>query len=354
MTDLTDAYEKLKAASSYLDIFPDIDAIPEIYRRMALATHPDRVEYGKATESNVAFKLLNLYKAQAMEMVAQNRFGQPVIMATITTKRARHEVKREVGRDEMAVFYRAVTVTESAGHDSMVKVARSAKDNDLFAQEARALKALNKDADKWTRAYPDLLDTFIHSEGRRRANVTPYFEGFHTLEAIRDTFPSGLDPIHGVWMFRRLLMAIGYANDQGIVHGAVVPSHVLIGPEDHAVVLIDWCYSQVIDDKSKTNFIKAVVPMYKSLYAPEVFAKETPSAATDIYMAATLMSYMMPVAPKPIRSFLKGTALTKQGMRPQNAWGLLKEFDELLESIGQPYHPRKFVEFVMPMVGATV
>lgn len=355
-TEFEEAVERIKRASGYLDIFTSEDEINSVFRSLAKVVHPDvwLPNTPEMSQAEIAFKLLSTYKDQADQLVAQGRFGKPLVMATITTKRATHRIREKVGTDEMAVFYRATSVTANAGNDSMVKVARSVKDNDLFATEARALKKLHEvtDADgnpeQLTRHYPPLLDTFVHSEGRRRANVTPYYSGLHTLEYIRNVFPGGVDPRHGVWIFRRLLMALAFAHDQGLVHGAVVPSHVLIGPQDHAVILIDWCYSQVIDEESETNFIKAVVPMYKALYAPEVFDKTPASAATDLYMAATLMSYLMPVAPKPFRAFFKGTALTNPSMRPQNAWGLLREFDELLKGIGKPFHPRQWVDFVVP------
>lgn len=347
MVDLKTLTQQLDEATTYIEIFGDPDTIKDDYRRFARLLHPDR-----AAGSSKAFHRLSVFKAEALQMLAEGRWGERTTLATIRTKRATHQITRKMGEDTMAVYYRAATTTGEGTISTMVKVAKSAKDNDLMAQEARALKKLAEPDDNLTRHFPVLHDTFMHSEGRRRANVTPLYDGFHSLASVRQAFPKGLDPVHGVWIFRRLLMGLGFAHEQGLVHGAVTPDNILIGPEDHAVVLIDWCYSQVIDAESKTNFIKAVVPMYKALYAPEVFEKKSPNQATDLYMAATLMSYLMPVAPKPFRAFFKGTALASQNARPQNAWGLLKEFDELLEGIGQPFHPRRFVEFVMP-VGAT-
>jgi hypothetical protein len=42
------------------------------------------------------------------------------------------------------------------------------------------------------------------------------------------------------WMFRRLLVALAIASEAGIVHGAPLPRHVLIHPETHGLVLVDW------------------------------------------------------------------------------------------------------------------
>lgn len=345
MTDLYALAVQLGKATHYIEIFPDQNTINADYRRLATGLHPDKYlddDKGVATE---AFHMLNVFKAEASQMAQEGRYGERKVLATIKTRKATHKVIRRIGEDSMAVYYRA---TSTPNGPTMIKVAKSPRDNDLMAQEVKALKLLHKPDDALTRHYPNLYDSFMYPEGRRRAVVTPLYEHFHSLETIHKRFPQGLDPGHGVWMFRRLLMALGFAHEQGLVHGAVTPDNVLIGAADHAVVLIDWCYSVVIDAQSKTNFIKAVVPMYQQFYPEEVLAKDTPSAATDLYMAAYLMNYLMPVAPKPIRAFFKGTTLTKQSMRPQNAWGLLKEFDEMLEAIGEPFHPRRWVEFAVP------
>lgn len=350
---LEDAAKRIVDAVDYTDVFPDEDSVSTIYRELARQYHPDLIRKQQAAFATEVFQKLVTLKNDALQMAREGRFGERPVLATIRTKKASHQVVRKVGEDTMALYYRALTRDETGAEATTVKVVKSPKDNDLMAQEAKALKKLHGTDDQLTRHFPVLLDTFLHSEGRRRANVTQDYDGFLSLQTVRERFPTGLDPCHGAWMFRRLMMALGYAHEQGLVHGAVTPDNVLIEPENHALVLVDWCYSVVIDDESKTNFIKAVVPMYKQLYAPEVFDKKPASAATDLYMAATLMSWLMPVAPKPFRAFFKGTALTSPAARPQNAWGLLKEFDDLLERIGPPFHPRRFVKFVVPSGAAS-
>lgn len=348
MPELDLLAERLDKATSYTDIFTDADTVKDEYRLLVRLLHPDNHVEADKPRAEAAFHKLSVFKAEALQMAQEGRWGEQRVIATIRSKRAVHEVMRKLGSDEMAAFFRAVTKTDDETQATVLKVALKAKDNNLFAQEAKALKKLHSEVHMLSRHFPYLVDTFLHSEGRRRANVTPAYDGFYTLAEIRKAFPTGLDPIHGAWMFRRLLMALGYAHDQGLVHCAVLPGHVLIGAPDHAVVLIDWCYSQVIDAESKTNSIK-VVPMYKHLYAPEIIKGETPSAATDLYMAANLMLWLMPVAPKPFRAFFKGCTLTKQRMRPQSAWLLLEEFDQLLKEIGEPFYPKRWVEFAVPV-----
>ncbi|MEL6149960.1 MAG: molecular chaperone DnaJ, partial [Chloroflexota bacterium] len=85
----------------------------------------------------------------------------------------------------------------------------------------------------------------------------------------------------------------------------------------------------------------------------EVFKKETPTAALDIYMAARSMLYLMGSddgkqtgnIPHRIYKFFEWCTLDGQRMRPQAAWPLLEEFDELIENL---WGPRQFHEFTIP------
>lgn len=377
MSELQTLFERLKKATVYTDIFPDVATTKDVYRKIARVIHPDRhtgADYGVAT---YAFQLLNTFKDEADQMAADGRFGEPVVMATIRTKRARHEVRRGLGEGDITKLYETVTTVDGGFYNNAVgllKVAKSPRDNDLVAAEALALKKIHANTDfhtgepKFSRAIPVLLDTFIYSEGRRRANVLIQLQDGYTMEEILYSFPDGVDPRHGVWMFRRLLMALGFAHEQGVIHGAVVPAHVFILPKDHGVILLDWCYSvdmPVCDSESKTTSIlwtgvpkpapmakvpaiKAMVPGWEKLYPAEVRDKKPASTATDLYMAAATMLQMMPRAPRPLRAFFKGCMQTKQSMRPDDAWKLLREFDDLLKGMGEPFYPRRFVEFSVP------
>ncbi len=161
------------------------------------------------------------------------------------------------------------------------------------------------------------------------------------------------------WMWRRLLFVLGYVHRRGIVHGAVLPAHVMILPAQHGLVLVDWCYSSIASDDSNGNPpIKAIVEAYRGWYPEEVLKKQVPGPATDIAMATRCVVQLMggdPLTgnlpdrvPVPFRAFFKGCLAVRQAARPDDAWGLLHEFDELLEHLGPPYFPRRFRPFTMP------
>lgn len=373
MTDtiLLATAERIASAASYMDIFDSVDmdsdadaSIKKTFRALARVLHPDRYSdwCSKATASE-AFVKLGVLRQQADEAVRSGRYGQPVYLATITSKRATHRLQYALGDGDICATYASSSNDGTGTKDMFVKIAKNPSDSDLLLTEALALKRLHSKntEEKWQCYVPKLLDSFLYtasSGARQQANVTPLLKGFYSLDQLRRIFPGGIDSRHAVWIFRRLLAALGFAHDNNVIHGAVLPRHVMVLPEQHGVVLVDWCYASLAEAGQAFPPVKVVVMTYKDWYPEEVFAKRSPSPATDIVMAARSiilllggdpMSGTLPHAvPMPIRAFLRGCIQKHQSMRPQNAWLLLREFDELLETMGAPYFPRRFLPLVLP------
>jgi hypothetical protein len=71
--------------------------------------------------------------------------------------------------------------------------------------------------------------------------------------------------------------------------------------------------------------------------------EKTATPATDIFMATGLMTRLIgPDMPKPLRRFADGCCYDAPRMRPQDAWRLLAELDEILHNL---YGPRTFRPF---------
>jgi serine/threonine protein kinase len=230
-------------------------------------------------------------------------------------------------------------------HQGLMKMPRSPKDSDLMQAEATALKTLGGNTDRYRIFVPSLVESFRHRDRttkvERRVNVTEISKDrFYSLSEVHDEHPRGLDPRDAAWMFRRLLTAIGYAHQHGIIHGAVLPENILILPGEHGLVLVDWCYSVSTDSP-----LRAMVTNRAPFYPHEVADKEPATSATDIHMAARTLEWLMGErAGKPLRAFVRGCTLESEAQRPHDAWKLLKEFDDLIERL---WGPRKFRAFSM-------
>jgi hypothetical protein len=204
----------------------------------------------------------------------------------------------------------------------LVKVPRSPADNDLMEAEAEALRRLHDHGDPKFRPYaPRLLESYVHEDAdrrRRRVNVLERLDGFVPLSSLGRT----IDWRDAAWMWRRLLVGLGWAHQAGVIHGAVLEEHVLIHPAEHGLALVDWCYSG--------SRPKAIVKHRQHAYPPEI-KKKTATPATDIFMATGLMTRLIgPGIPGQLRRFADGCAYDAPRMRPQDAWQLLGELDDIL------------------------
>jgi hypothetical protein len=282
------------------------------YRRLSRLTHPDTGPPDPAASSAFA-KLARLWRQHLGE-------------------------RRRVAQGDIANLYETP--------DGLLKLCRDPADNDLLDSESRALTLLRTRGDKRFLSYvPQLLATQRQRDPRtgvtRRANLLGRLDGFRSLAEVHGAHPAGLDPRDVAWMWRRLLVALGFAHRSGVIHGAVLPEHVLIHPAEHGLVLVDWCYSA----SGAGAIVPAIVHRYLDWYPPEVLDRQAPGPATDICLATRSMTYLMAGPPRWLAAFARGCTLPNPAHRPDDAWRLLGELDELL---GRRYGPRTFRPFTMP------
>ncbi|WBB78179.1 hypothetical protein O7606_18285 [Micromonospora sp. WMMD882] len=191
---------------------------------------------------------------------------------------------------------------------------------------------------------PRLVDSFRHRDtdtgAERRVNVLAAVPGLRSLADVRRAYPDGLDARDVAWMWRRLLVALGLAHRAGVTHGAVLPPHVLIEPDGHGVVLVDWCFSA-----APGRAVPALVPDFEDWYPEEILRKRPCGPGTDIWLATGCMTWLMGRhAPRELLAFARGCRQRPLNRRPDDAWRLLGELDEVLERL---YGPRAFRPFTL-------
>lgn len=229
---LDEALARLDRARVPADLFGDDEAeAARRYRRLARLVHPDATG-GRTRDAFI--RLNDLWRGY--------RGGDP---ATITTRRHAYRLEGGAIGGDLAELYRARV---GPGRDVLLKMPRDPRDGDLVEREAVALRQLPKDGDgKFLPYVPRLVESFRHRDAatgaQRQVNVIAALDGFHSLAEVGRAYPDGVDPRDAAWMWRRLLVGLGFAHRAGVLHGAVLPDHVLIHPEEHGLVLVDWCYS---------------------------------------------------------------------------------------------------------------
>jgi hypothetical protein len=233
----------------------------------------------------------------------------------------------------------------------LLKVARVADGGRCLEIERKCLAALLAAAkDSTYQAYlPALVESLPASERLTKpVNVFAYEPGWHTLEQVHEQHPA-LDGRHLGWIFKRLLTVVGFCHRHDWMHAALLPGHVLIEAAGHGLRLVGWGQSV-----EKGQQIKNIPKKYKEWYPPEVLHKRPAGPATDLFVAARLMVYLaggdpvtswMPeTVPLAMRQFFSTCLLESARMRPDDAWAVMEDYDELLHRL---YGPPKFIDLTL-------
>ena len=342
-------------------------AAAAMFRSLAKATHPDSVEPAKKPEAAAAFQKLSELWAQAEIRIRDGSYGNRRAASahapiTISSRRRQYRLTAPLAPGAFADLHQ-VLVTELGKPDrsAVLKIARTAADSDLIANEARLLRHLTAEGDEidrhFSRYLPFLIETLRVDEGdpvhARQGNVLAIPVGLHSLQEIVDAHPHGLDPRDAAWMWNRLLEALALTHRRRVVHGAVTPENLLFDLRDHGLLLADWC-NGTLDSGRTRERVRAVAPSYCDFYPPEVLAKEPPSPATDLYMAARCMlfalngsrSEQMPDSlPRPLREFIRAGLIRRAAHRTADALKARRSLEEILARL---YGPPKFRVLKMP------
>ncbi len=339
----------VSGAKSARDLFgTDENKANELYRKLLAITHPDR---------NIDDKRANeLYKEINRLWDLRKEPPAPPINSP---GKHRYQPHRILDIGDIADLHFA---TDEDDREVVLKISRVQGGEVLMKNEATKVKKIQDHAVKggkktsYSHYFPELIEDFpAKDKFQKHVNVFVHEPGFYNLEKIHEKHPA-LDGRHIAWIFKRLLTAIGFANNAGIVHAAILPSHVRIYPgmagqkddKAHTLMLVGWGHS--INDG---EVIKTISTKYRSWYPPEVLGKKAAFPSTDIYLAAKCMVYLAggdittgdcPGLPKKMSMFLRSLLAEGQRMRPSEAWNLLEDFSDLLKSL---YGPPKFHNLVM-------
>lgn len=360
----------LSNATTYLDLFPNLvgdheaqgRVVKREYRRMLRSIHPDVVgsldRADQAVASELMLKLGKLYD-HAMAAINAGAVGMIPSVASFDSAKASHQTEFQLQRYcDMTQCYKATSTVNGDELATFVKIARQPIDNELLRAEFDALTQLRAANDaRFVQFYPEPIDSFgamIAGKGLR-VNVLRRLDGFYNLEQVRAAYPAGVSALDAGWIWRRILWALKYVHEQKIIHGAVLPQNIMILPEQHGVVLVDWCYS-VMQSGGSFAPLKAVVRRQRSWYPDDVLHKKPPVPALDIALAARSMVYLMggnpetgatpPTVPAATNRYF-AELLDRATDKSLDSYDAAPRFDELLKWLGTPYYPRKFRPFSM-------
>ncbi len=370
-TELATVAQQIERARCPQDVFGVLSGQPEdqlraarsIFHSLSKVIHPDRYTLpdNKQAAHRTMTRLNGLW-AEARSQISTGRYGDPGAMhgtIRVGTRRRTYNVGPQIDSDEVCRRYGCRFEIDGAAQLGMFKIARAPDDNDLVRVEARVLRQLRaeKNFQRLFPFVPELYDAFLYDEGQtapRQVNIVSQRKNLYSFAEIRAEYPHGVDPKDVAWLWRKLLIALGFAQARGVIHGAVLPPHILVEPDQHGLILNNWVYALPGPIESDAH-LTAIVSAYETWYPPEVFARQPPLPGFDIFMGARCMVCLLggdpltgelPASvPQAIASFFRGCLLPAPHHRPQQAWDLLTEFTQLIERL---WGPRTFRPFAMP------
>lgn len=155
----------------------------------------------------------------------------------------------------------------------------SPQDEEILIEEAKAIWDLRH------YSIPAIRDLLKLDDGSL-ALVMSYVPG-PTLEQIVDKVGK-LDPEHVAWIAERAINALKYLHFNGVVHGDVKPQNIIVQPESHTVVLVDYGLSAIKPTSNSKS--KGYTPFFAS---PEQIRGEVLLPESDFYSLGMTMIYAL-------------------------------------------------------------
>ncbi len=154
------------------------------------------------------------------------------------------------------------------------------EDEALLLEEARIIWDLRHFS------IPAIRDILRMPDGSL-ALVMSYIPG-PTLTQVIEKMEDGIEPEHVAWITQRILNVLKYLHYHGVVHGDVKPQNVIIQPENHTVVLVDYGLSTLRPNRKSEA--KGYTPYFA---APEQKEGKPPIAQMDLYGLGMTMIYAL-------------------------------------------------------------
>lgn len=267
-------------------------------------------------------------------------------------------IEESIGHGEIADVYRgrrARWPTELV----VLKILRDERDVHLLDKEWETLQTLQRStapgAEVFVRLLPQPVDHGRVTGGLyagRRVNIFRWESGFlYSLEAVIQAYPRGIPPQSSIWVWRRILELLSFIHASGMVHGAILPPHILIQKNEHGARLIGFSHAGRIGDELPA------APKDAALFYPS--RVQFPLRLTpllDIVMSARCMftalggdlnSQSLPACvPGPLAEIVQRLAyLSPDDARAENAWDLREKLGEIARRV---FGPPQFCPIVMP------
>ncbi len=236
--------------------------------------------------------------------------------------RPRHRVRRPRG-------------TQPAVRIALKLADQTPSDNDLMQHEVRVLGLLLAEPHKPASHLAPLRDQFLapRRPARHRVRSPRRLRSYGRARPLPASRRAGLPARHRVGVAPRARRARPGRTD-GILHGNLDPSHILVRPHDHKVWVVDWTSAVVNPARTGAGLQGAQRGLQPARGAPR--GSPTPRLGSvrarqvrDPRRRRRPRRKELPEMDPRLRRFLRYMTVESQGGRPQDAWELYQQIDRL-------------------------
>lgn len=366
--NLEPIYEKIMQAVSAEEVFGVVDVVippdeqleylAKEYKKLKDVTDPKNWTNPEDNEaSSDADQRLESFYLKAQERIKEGIYGlgglnrKPRnVSSSFETSKRKYFIGDLICEGDISSVYQGFCeIGDESFGEVIIKVVDDPSDNDLMQNEIRILQILHQTKGPQWKHLPFLLDSFKTKSGL--GNVLRKFNGYDLIQ-VREhpRYKQGIDRKHMVWMLNRILSAMVYTHDLGIVHCNIEPSHIMIKPDDHNVCILDWSYAAFRPSQTGDSF-----KVFTLIYSPpEVKEKRPPLPSSDFYSIGKVMIWLLGGNPetnyipekveKKLRQFLLWFVEESPLQRPQDARKLHAQLIYTIESL---WGKRRFLKFEM-------
>ncbi len=188
-----------------------------------------------------------------------------------------YEIVRQIGEGGFGRTYEArhILLEEKACLKQNSNLTK--EDAELLRREAKLMWRINH------YSLPAMRD-FFKAPDSSYILAMQFIDGKELQKAI-DKHKS-LEPETVCWIGQRLLNALFYLHNLGIIHGDVKPGNVIVQPDTHNAVLVDYGLSSFYPRHNSKAIGSTAL-----FAAPEVLAGKPPIPESDIYsLGLTMLS----------------------------------------------------------------
>ncbi len=240
-----------------------------------------------------------------------------------------YEIVKQIGEGGFGRTYEArhILLDETACLKQNSNLTK--EDAELLRREAKLMWHINH------YSLPAMRDFFKAPDGSHILAMQ-FIDG-KELQKVIDKHKS-LEPETVCWIGQRLLNALFYLHNMGIIHGDIKPGNVIVQPDTHNAVLVDYGLASV-----HPRHGSKAIGLTALFAAPEVLAGKVPIPESDIYSLGLTMLCALggdpaiktipPHVPKKFQDYINEMLLFNPMERPSWEKGdLVKRLSDIRQS----------------------